>query len=68
MTSGSVSGGAQIIEIQIRVIYFLHTFELFYVGISDGVTTCSVLRYSAFCVSRYTINKLFDTILYHNAI
>jgi len=28
----------------------------------------SVLRYSAICVSQYTINKLFDTILYHYTI
>ena len=26
----------------------------------------SVLRYSVFCVLRITINKLFDTILYHD--
>ena len=37
-------------------------------AISDAVCMgSSVLRYSAFCVSRITINKLFDTILYHDS-
>ena len=34
----------------------------------DLLLSSSVLRYSAFCVSRITINKLFDTILYHDTI
>ena len=37
-------------------IYIIHIF------------ITSVLQYSAFCVSRITINKLFDTILYHDTI
>ena len=34
----------------------------------NGAVIISVLQYSTFCVSRITINKLFDTILYHDTI